>query len=409
MTWIDFALFFYMFVGLYMLSLFFFIYINNRKKLFWYPEGKAEPVSIIVPCYNGGKSIGKTIESLLELNYPKGMIEIIVVDDKSKDNTSEIVKRYTKKYSNVRLIVNSRNSGGAAEPTNIGIKAAKYDYIAVTDDDSVPEKDALLKMIGFLQKDKKVAAVTCAVLSQEPENFMQKLQAIEYNVIALNRKLLDCVDSVYVTPGPFALYKKSALIKVGLFDTKNMTQDIEIVWRLIYNGFKARMCLAARVLSLTPMGFKAWFKQRVRWNIGGTQTLLKYKKYVLRKGMLGAFIIPFFSMSLFLGVFGLGIFVYLWGRRLLVSYLSAKYSIYASTAIVTMQDLSFSPSILNYLGLVLFLMGLAFSVFALFLIRQNLKHANVFNVMFYIIIYLAVYPSIMITGLYKLIRGKYSW
>src|SRR3989344_2264797 len=184
MTLIDFIFFFYMFIGLYMLSLLCFIYYHSRDKMFSYPKwrGKLPGVSIVVPCYNEGESIGRTIESLLTLEYG-APIEIIVVDDRSKDNSAQIAKRYTERYDNVRLIVNKRNSGGAAEPTNIGVMNAKYDYIAVADADSTPERDALAKMIGFLQEE-KVAAVTCAVLAKSEHTFMQKLQTIEYTIIA---------------------------------------------------------------------------------------------------------------------------------------------------------------------------------------------------------------------------------
>jgi len=410
MNIIDIIFFFYIFIGLYMLSLFFFLYFPNRNRMFEYPKGKPEPVSIVVPCHNAQEIIGDTIESLLKLEYPKDMIEIIVVDDKSSDKSAEIIQRYADKYSNVRLIVNSRNSGGAAEPTNIGIKAAKYDYIAVTDDDSTPDRDALLKMIGFLQQDKKVAGVTCSVLAKDSKTFMQKLQQIEYVVIGFNRKLLDMIDAVYVTPGPFALYRKKYLIEVGLFDTKSMTQDIEIVWRLLVHGYVARMCAATSVHSHTPKTFWGWWKQRIRWNIGGAQALAKYKNFFFKNNMLGLFVIPFFSISLFIGLFGLGLFVYLLLKRFLVSYLVTKYSIYASTAILTMQDVSFFPSILNFFGIVLFLIGGGMSLFAINKMGQNeIKKKNLFNVLFYLTVYLAIYPFIMVASLYKLIRGKYSW
>lgn len=410
MNFVDIVFFIYMFIGLYMLSLFILIYLPNRNKLFLYPKTKLEPVSIIMPCYNEAENIGEAIESLMNLNYPKNMLEIIIVDDKSTDNSVEVIKKYSEKYENVKLIVNKKNSGGAAEPTNIGIKAAKYNYIAIADSDSAPESDSLKKMIGFLQKEKEVAAVTCSIVSKKPETFIQKLQAIEYVVIGFGRKLLDLVDAVYVTPGPFSLYKKEVLIKVGLFDTKNLTQDIEIVWRLLSHGYKARMCLAAKVYTTTPEKFKAWWKQRVRWNIGGTQTLIKYKKLLFKKGMLGAFIIPFFSFSLFLGVFGLGLFVYLWTRRLLISYISTKYSLYASSTILRLDDLTFSPSILNFFGAALFFLGLAFTYFGLSIMKEKeLENNNIFNILFYIIIYLTIYPFIMITSVYKLSRGKYSW
>tara|TARA_Y100000310_G_scaffold239681_1_gene243360 strand:- start:1872 stop:3008 length:1137 start_codon:yes stop_codon:yes gene_type:complete len=378
--------------------------------LFDYPKGRAEGVSIIVPCFNAEKTIGSAIESLLDLDYPKDMIEIIVVDDKSSDQSRRIVEKYVAKYGNIRLIENSRNSGGAAEPTNLGIKAAKYDYVAVTDDDSMPERDALIKMIGFLQKDEKVAAVTCAVMAAKPEKFIQKLQKIEYAIISWGRKLLDKVGAVYVTPGPFTLYRKKSLIEVGLFDTKNMTQDIEIVWRLMYHGYKAKMCLDARVISETPKKFGAWWRQRVRWNIGGTQCIIKYKKFVFRKGMLGAFIIPFFSFSLFMGLFGLGIFVYLLVRQFIVRYLSTKYSIYAGSTILRFQEINFNPTVLNFFGIALFFIGLAFTLVGLTIMREpKFKNKNILNILFYMLIYLAVYPFIMVNGLYRVVTKKYSW
>jgi len=409
-TFIDFVFFFYMFVGLYMLSLFILIFLPNKDRMFYYPKGKPEPVSIVMPCYNEADHIGDAIESLLGLDWPKGMLEVIVVDDKSSDNSVEVIRKYAEKYENVRLIVNKVNSGGAAEPTNIGVKAAKYDYIAVADGDSTPNKDALMKMIGFLQDDQKVGGVTCAVLAKKPRTFMQKLQAIEYVVIGFNRKLLDMVDAVYVTPGPFALYRKKVLFDVGLFDKKNMTQDIEIVWRMLSKGYKARMSLATKVYSETPSGFKGWWNQRIRWNIGGKQTLWNYKGLVFKKGMLGAFIIPFFSISLFLGLFGLGLFSYLISRRFLVSYLSTKYSIYASSTIVRLQDLTFAPSILNFFGLVLFVLGFGFTILGLTIMNEpHAKNKNVFNVLFYTIVYLAIYPFNIIHALYKMARGNYKW
>ena len=407
---IEFAFFFYMFVGLYILSLLLLIYFPNKARLFSYPKGKPEPVSIIIPCYNEASSIGLAIESLLKIKYPENMMEIIVVDDCSTDNSAEIVCNYVKKYENVRLIVNKRNSGGAAEPTNIGIRAARFSYVAVADADSTPEPDALLKMLGFLQNEPKVAAVTCAVLAKRPHSFIQKLQAIEYVVIAWGRKLLDLVDSVYVTPGPFALYRRDVLIKVGLFDTKNMTQDIEIVWRLMSQGYQARMCLGAAVHSETPNRLRAWFKQRVRWNIGGTQTLLKYKNLFFRRGMLGAFILPFFSFSLFLGLLGLGIFIYLLVRRMLVFYLSTSYSLSANSAIASFQDMNLTPSILNYFGISLFIAGALFTFVGLAIMKSKYSYQHkLFNILFYMIVYLTVYPVIMVTALYRLWRGTYSW
>lgn len=410
MNVVDFIFFFYSFIALYMLALMITVYVPHRKEMFYYPKGTPEPVSIVMPCYNESDSIGNAIENLLSLDYPKDMIEIIVVDDKSKDNSVEIIKKYVKKYNNVKLIVNKRNSGGAAEPTNIGIKAAKYDYIAVSDADSYPEKDALIKMIGFLQKDKTIGGVTGAVLAKGKGTFMQQMQYLEYVVISFARKLLDYVDSVYVTPGPFALYRKKVLFEVGLFDPKNMTQDIEIVWRMMSHGYKARMSLSAKIYSITPRTFKQWWRQRVRWNIGGAQTILKYKSWTFSKNMLGMFVIPFFVASLFIGVVGILLFSYLFIRRILIVYFSTKYSFIANEALPRLIDLSFNTSVLNFFGITLFLLGCAYTIFAIRSMKEfELKDINVFNLIFFLTLYLMIYPLIMISALYKFAVKRYSW
>jgi len=410
LTGIEIVFFVYVFLSLYMLSLFVLIYIQNRKEMFTYPKGKVEGVSIVMPCFNESETIGEAIEALLDLDWPKNKLEVIVVDDKSTDKSVEVIRKYVKKYNNVSLIVNKRNSGGAAEPSNIGVAKAKFDYVAMADADSTPDRDALKKMIGFLQQDKKVGGVTCSIVAKHRKSFWEKLQAVEYSVIAFTRKLLDRVDAIYVTPGPFALYKKKVLNEIGGFDVKNMTQDIEIVWRMVYYGYTARMCLATSTHSVTPTRFGKWWKQRVRWNIGGLQTIIKYKGFFLRKGMLGAFILPFFVVSLVIGLLGLGIFIYLFGKRIWISYISTKLSVYLGTDIIRLSEFNLSPSVLNFFGVAIFVLGALFTFLGLTVMQEKeLRNKEPLIMIFYFVIYLSIYPLILITSVYKLIRGTYSW
>jgi biofilm PGA synthesis N-glycosyltransferase PgaC len=387
------------------------LYLPNKNRFFGYPKGTPEPISIVMPCYNESETIGEAIESLLKINYPKDMLEIIIVDDKSTDNSVEVIKKYQERYKNVRLIVHKKNTGGAAGPTNTGIRNAKYNYIAIVDADSMPEKDSLRKMIGFLQEDKKVGVVTCAILVRKPWNLWRRIQAYEYFIIAFTRKLLEFVDSIWVTPGPLALYRKKALVDAGLFDTKNMTQDIEMTWNLLSKKYKVKMCLDTRVYSVAPIKFKDWWKQRVRWNIGGIQTLIKYKGFTFKKGTLGMIVIPIFSISMFLGIFGLALLAYLISRRILLTYLATKHSLYASTAILATSSFSLTPSILNFFGVVAFILGLWFTLYGLGIMnaKELLGKENIFNISIYLIVYLAIYPFTFVAAVYQMLRGKYSW
>jgi len=394
-----------MFISIYFLSLFLLLFRKNRKNLFDYPKtNKKYSISVLVPAYNEEDTIEDTIKAIFESDYT--LKEVIVLNDGSKDNTGKIVRRMMKKYPKL-ILINKKNSG-KGDSLNHGIKIAKGELIAVVDADSFPAKESFKKMVGFFDEE-KVGAVTCIFVPRNRNKFIEKLQVIEYNIIAFTRKLLDYVDAIYVTPGPLALYRKSSLIKIGGFDPKNMTEDIEATWNLAFHRYKRRMCLDAHATTRVPNKVKAWYKQRRRWNIGGLQCISKYKKHLFSGDILGLFIIPFFVMQLFLGLIGLSIFIYLTTTRFIKNYIFIGSSINLGIS-VSLSDYYFTPSVLNYLGIVLFVAGGLFTLFVLIIMKEGiLKKQNIFNLLFYLIFYLMVYPFIMITAIYHYFKGTRKW
>ena len=398
----------YMFISLYMLSLFLLLYIWNRKTIFAFPIAKKDyNVSILVPAFNEEKTIKDTLEHIFAIEYEK-IIEIIVINDKSTDNTLQIIKSLKKNHPKLKIIDNEVNLGKAGS-LNKALRIAKGELIAVVDADSYPAPESIGRMVGFFD-DEKVGAVTCPIIARNREKFVEKLQAIEYRVITVTRKLLDYVDGIYVTPGPLALYRKKALLDIQGFDEKNLTEDIEATWHLVYNGWMRRMCLSTSVTSTVPSKWKTWYKQRRRWNVGGLQCIYKYKRAIFRHGMLGYFIIPLFITSTFLGLLGLSIFFYLIVRRIISSYLFTKYSIDVGVPLLTFDELHITPSILNYLGIALFVFGAIFTLLVLSLLKERiLRRQNILNILFYLIVYLTVYPFIMIGAIWHVIKRKKIW
>lgn len=394
-----------MFLSLYMLIFFLLIYMRNKKEIFSHPEANRDyTVSIIVPCYNEEESIEKTVQSILDSDY-LGLKKVIVVDDCSKDNSYNIVQKMAEKDSRILVVRTPQNLGRAASAKNYGLKFADTDIIGFSDADSFPEKDAIRKCLGFFN-DQKVGAVTCSVLVKRKEKFIEKLQAIEYAIIAWTRKLLGYVDGIWAMPGPLALYRKEVFEKIGGFDENSLTEDIEITWKVIKYGYKVEMCLPAKVYSIAPPKLKYWIKQRIRWDIGGIQCLNKYKGHLTSK--LGYFILPFFALSMFLGLVGIGIFSYLAVRKLISNFLFTKFALSVGTSIVTLESLNISPSILNLFGIVMFILGALFTLFGLALMKEEgIKGTrNVFNILFYMIIYLTLYPFVLILAIGKMIKYK---
>ncbi|MCS7106304.1 MAG: glycosyltransferase, partial [Candidatus Aenigmarchaeota archaeon] len=264
---------------------------------------KLPGISIIIPTYNEEKTIAKTLEKLKKINYPKNKLEIIVVDDGSEDKTYEIAKKFASK----RVKVFKKARKGKASALNFGIKKAKYEFVAVMDADSYLEKDTLKNCIKYFEKD--VAAVTCAVLAARKKTFFEKMQNMEYMLIASMRKAEEFPNVIGATPGAMSVYRKKILKKLGGFDEKNLVEDVEIAWRIVANGYRIRMSLDSKAYSFCPSNFKKWWNQRIRWTVGGFQTLFKHIKSSSKTTSgTGAFILPF-SIIGYLGSFvGIGIF-----------------------------------------------------------------------------------------------------
>lgn len=116
-----------------------------------------ELVSIITPCYNGGRYIAETIESVLGQTYSKW--EMIIVDDGSTDNSVEIIKRYVSKDSRIQLV--QQANGGSAVARNNGIRRCNGQYIALLDADDLWDESFLEKQIGCM-KDNHAICVSCS-------------------------------------------------------------------------------------------------------------------------------------------------------------------------------------------------------------------------------------------------------
>lgn len=396
----------YMFIAIFFLFLYLLLFVNNRKTLFDSPKTKKKyKISVLIPAYNEKDTIRETISAVFDVDYL--LEEVIVINDGSIDNTKEIVEGMMKKYPQLKLI--NKNNTGKGDSLNKGIKMAKGELVVIVDADSYPAKDSFKKMVGFFDNE-KVGAATCIFIPRNNKTFFEKLQDVEYHVIAFTRKLLGYVDAIYVTPGPLAMYRKKVVEEIGGFDSKNMTEDIEIAWRLTKAGYRREMCLDTYATTTVPKKFKPWYRQRRRWNVGGIQCVLKYKKDFFKKGMLGFFILPFFTLQLFLGLIGLSIFFYLLIRKIISNYLLVTYSVPVGVPVLTMDSVFVTPSFLNYLGIILFVAGFVFTILVLSVMKSGvLKRQSMFNFLTYFLIYLSIYPFIMITAIYNFIKKNYTW
>lgn len=155
------------------------------------------------------KKYKNTLDRLINLDYPKDKLNIIVVDDGSIDNTYNIAKEY-EKYHIVKVY--RKENSGKSSAINFGIKNSNSEYIVVLDADSIPGKDSLKKMIKYFYFY-DVDIVIPSVQVNKTDNIIQKYQYIDYVVYNFSRISLDSMESLFIAPGPFSVFKKKYLIK----------------------------------------------------------------------------------------------------------------------------------------------------------------------------------------------------
>jgi len=388
--------------ALYFSLLFLIIFWENKQKIKEVPKiDKLPTVTLIVPAHNEEKKIVNTITCLKNLNYPKKLLEIIVVDDGSTDRTAEVAKK-----TGVKVI--RKEKGGKANALNYALKYAKGEIVGVVDADSYPEPNALMKSLPFFS-DPMVASVTTRILAKDSKGLLGKLQEIEYALIAWTRKLLEYVDSIQATPGPLSLYRRKILNELGGFDENNATEDIEIAWRLMDAGYKIRMA-GAETKTEIPKSIRGWWKQRIRWNIGGFQTSYKYRKSAFRKGSgtFGFFVVPFSVISYVLSILLLSVIFYF------VIYHVVMYGTYLISA------LSIGLNPLKYLSLPVLdtffvfvipiaIMTVAILVLGLSGIKNMRSGRSWLEFAVFLGVYIALYPFVLIDSLIKYARGYREW
>jgi len=390
--------------------MYFLVYIKNKKDIFYTPKTESKrDLTIVIPCYNEQESVGKTIECFLKSDYPY-LKKIIVVDDCSKDNSYKIIKKYEQKYPDLVLALKTpKNTGKAAGSKNYGLKFVKTELVGFSDSDSMPKINAITNMIGFFD-DETVGGVTSRVLVKNKTNFLESLQSIEYKVIAFTRKLMGFIDSIYVTTGPLSIYR-TKIVKddLGGFDENNLTEDIELTWNVVKSGWRVEMSMNSLVYTYVPRTLKVWFKQRIRWNVGGMQTVKKYLPSIHKCGFLGKFIMPFFLFSWFIGLSGLFVIVYRYSREIFIKYMSAYLSTKSEIAIITFRDLAINPTILFFLGIILFALGLSFMLASLVYSKEKGYSHALHEIFIYSFFYVVLYPAILITSLFNFMRGYNKW
>lgn len=284
------------FLSLYFEVFFLLSYMGRKKTIDVKTLDYLPPATILIPCFNEEKSVVGTINSVLDLNYPKENMQIIVIDDGSTDNTyNEVLKHFE---TNPVVEIYKKENGGKFTALNFGIEKAKHQFIGSLDADSYVEKESLRLIMDKFQNPEVMATIPSTII-HKPKNILQKAQRAEYNFGTFMRHTLSIIDSVYVTPGPFSFFRKEVFEKIGKYKHAHNTEDMEMAMRMQKAGFKIAHAEKAIIYTIGPDTVKKLYKQRVRWASGFISNLRDYRKMFFNKkyGDISILVLPFISIA----------------------------------------------------------------------------------------------------------------
>ncbi len=244
---------------------------------------KLPSISIIVPVKDEEKVIGRLINSLLRLDYPKDKMEIIIVEDGSKDRTREICEGYARLHPNLIKFFHRDSSSGKPSALNYGFNHAGGELIGVFDADNVPQPDTLRKVVEYF-RDPSVAAVqgtTCAINADE--NMLTKLISYEEAIFFKNYVQGKDVLNLFVPlTGSCQFIRRDVMETLGYWDEKCLAEDLEMSARMIERGYRVKYAPDVISWQEVPSRIPRLFKQRLRWSRGYMQVAVKYGRLLKR-------------------------------------------------------------------------------------------------------------------------------
>jgi cellulose synthase/poly-beta-1,6-N-acetylglucosamine synthase-like glycosyltransferase len=250
-------------------------------------------ISVIVPVYNGEKTIDKCIKSILKSSFKN--FEIITINDNSTDNSLKIIKKFPIKIFNV-------NFDSASKVRNFGAKKAKAKILVFVDQDVVIKNDTLKKFYEILKRNPDVSAA----IATPDKNRKYKTFLGEYENLYLNYSFTrHGKETSNLHSSTFAI-RKSVFQKVGGFNEKIKgveQEDRELGERLVRNRFRVWFLKNVKVVHLKEYNLKSFIRTRINRGRGYIKNVFKYKIFNDHIPLGLKLGIPLLYLALFLAPF----------------------------------------------------------------------------------------------------------
>ncbi len=256
-------------------------------------------ITLMIPVYNSGNTLYRCIKSIHDSTYPDRLIEIMLVDNGSKDNSFDIFQKAQIEFPTLSMWwMNSKQ--GKSKALNKAIFNSSGKYIINIDSDGILHAEALMNIVKRFELDPKIDCMTGVILIEPDliENtkgvFLKLFRRLEYMEYAqaflAGRNFESQFNSIYTLSGAFSSFRKSVLVKTFLYNTNTICEDTHLTFQ-IRAILKKRVALCNdAIFMVDPIdNINKFYTQRQRWQIGELEVSHMFLKDRMNSPLTGYF------------------------------------------------------------------------------------------------------------------------
>ncbi|RKX71042.1 glycosyl transferase family 2 [candidate division WOR-3 bacterium] len=281
-------LIFLIFLTLYTTHAYIMIFLNVRRKRRTPPKSGFDLPSVTVqlPIYNERYVVQRLIRRVCQLNYPRDLLEIQILDDSTDETGSivdQLVAEYRKRGYDIKVIRRTTRHGFKAGALQNGLRRARGEFLAIFDADFLPPRDFLIRLIGEFQNPKVGAVQARWGHINDRVSWFTLAQAIALDGHFILEQRTRAENDLFITfNGTGGIWRKEAIEDSGGWHTDTLTEDLDLSMRAQLRGWKIVYRDDVVVPGEIPFTVESFRTQQSRWARGTIQTGIKLLPKILR-------------------------------------------------------------------------------------------------------------------------------
>ncbi|MEW6770218.1 MAG: TIGR03111 family XrtG-associated glycosyltransferase [Bacillota bacterium] len=242
-------------------------------------------VTVLVPVYNSAETLYKCLQSIRDQSYPSALIQVICVNNGSRDNSFEVFQRFQYAHPELPLMWASLDRPGKSEALNVGLYSGQGSYLINVDADTWLDKDAVLQVVRTFESNPSLVAATGSIRVDKVLgkgfrfiDLLNYCEVVEYLIaFGIGRRYQNLTNTLFTLSGAFSAFRRDTILQSFLYQNRTVSEDTDLTFHLrqIVKKKQGRIgCISKAIAYVEPIESLArLYSQRVRWQRGEIEVL----------------------------------------------------------------------------------------------------------------------------------------